>query len=279
MSRSLFIAAVLSLSPIALAKTSSQLEKDLREKHFHQVAFSITRTEIDAAVKSYQRFLKMSPEEKSYISFKVHADRRRSDAGYIARSSSDRRYDDKEYFHYHPAIFEQHTDFIDKHLRVSAFLNHADRLWKASVDTVGQVLDQLESRYPGIKKMHLEETRPEIYVRFLQYRPRSSSEQLARAHYDAGTLTLAIAESGPGLRIADRSGRMVPVIHKPGSALFFLGGAFPNIDSDGFFQPAWHDVVRVSSSDAPAERWAVVCFFNAPTVPQPSWEANHQAAG
>lgn len=254
-----------------------ELEKDLLECGYHVVAFDLSSSQIEEAVKAYQAYLQLPPKIKSHISFKLNSNKRRSDLGYTLRRSEGTHFDDKEYFHFHPIIFEKEADFLAEQPVAREFMDRAAVIWEHAVETVRTVLNLMEERYPGITARHLDQEQPEVVLRFLQYHPKGESGILAKGHYDAGSLTLAIAESGPGLRIANSRQEMIPVVHHEGSAIFFPGISFPQVTGERYFLPTWHDVVRMNDASqvGSSERWAVVCFFNAADVQSGSWEANH----
>lgn len=271
--RQLLLAGLLVAA--GLSATQGYLEEDLRSQSYTCVDFPISFAQIQEAVDAYQDFLALDPDIKEHIAFQVNTTKRRSDVGYFLRCSAESHFDDKEFFHFHPMIFEHDSAFIEEQPVVRHFLEAAAPLWDAAVEAVSEQLSTLDQRYPGIMAAHMDTERPEVFLRFLQYRPKGDSPELAKGHYDAGSMTLAIAESGPGLRIADASGELQPIAHRDGSAVFFLGATFQGLVGDKEFHPAWHDVVRVSG-EAPEERWAVVCFFNATEEQSGSWDDNHQ---
>lgn len=261
-----------------LTAEPSELEKDLLEKSYHTTEFPLSYAAIQEAVEAYQEFLSLPQEIKEHIAFKIDSNKRRSDVGYFLRTSEGTHFDDKEFFHFHPAILKREKQFLEENPTVKNFADKAAALWDAAVATTRKALEQMEDRYPGITAKHLDRDEPEVFLRFLQYRPKGDGTVLAKGHYDAGSMTLAIAESGPGLRIADKTDTLLPITHQDGSAVFFLGSTFPSVTHDNTFHPAWHDVIRVKNTDAsvPEERWAVVCFFNAEGAENESWEANHR---
>ncbi|MCP4922940.1 MAG: hypothetical protein GY915_02775 [bacterium] len=100
-------------------------------------------------------------------------------------------------------------------------------------------------------------------LRFLRYDWQSSGKFLAKPHYDAGSFTLAIAESGPGLRIGAGPATLQSVEHKPEEAIFMLSSNFKKVIESSGLSAGWHDVIQLDETSLgnPSSRWAVVAFI------------------
>ncbi|WP_157062393.1 hypothetical protein [Legionella birminghamensis] len=144
-------------------------------------------------------------------------------------------------------------------------MDEALPIWQMAYNTVRTILQMLEPFYPGaLDKVFATET-PHIQLRFLRYYWQKSGKYLAKPHFDAGSFTLAIAESSPGLRIGRDPETLDEVIRKEGHAIFMVSSNYKNIiNSDELF-PGWHDVIQVHDETIgqPFARWALVVFIEA----------------
>jgi isopenicillin N synthase-like dioxygenase len=290
---SVVFALLLMLPQIALGKGPAVVnpeikafEDDLLNKSYTEVDFPLSHKEIQEAVDSFYEFLTLPDDIRTHIYGRLTKESRRSEYGYIKRENKAKasteeksKYDDKEFFHYHPQILKEYAEWIDKQPKVKAFLAHADKVWHAADKTIKHPLKMLDSRYPGLEKKFSEQKPSKHVIRFLKYSPKEiKGDELAKAHFDAGAITLALGESKDGLRIRDAKDVLQPVTHKSGKALFFLASTFQEQVKDKYFHPAWHDVVRTAEAKNATSRWAVVAFFEAPDVLAPSWETTHPDA-
>ena len=123
-------------------------------------------------------------------------------------------------------------------------------------------------------------------LRFLKYDWQKSGDLLAKPHFDAGSFTLAIAESCPGLRIGSAPENLKHVMHKPGNAVFMLSSNFQKVIDTDQFSAGWHDVIQVDKTliGKPFARWAVVAFIEAhgvealPRTETHKWYAEEKVA-
>ena len=104
-----------------------------------------------------------------------------------------------------------------------------------------------------------------ITLRFLKYDFPESKHKLARSHFDVGSCTLALAESGPGLRIGRNEDSLSLITHKNNTAVFFLSKNFESMLGKGSgLLPGWHDVIQMEKRlvGAPVQRWSIVAFMD-----------------
>ena len=115
-------------------------------------------------------------------------------------------------------------------------------------------------------------------LRFLKYNWQSSGKYLAKPHYDAGSFTLCLAESDPGLRIGRGPNDMKPVHHAENQAVFMLSSNFKKIMDGDSFSAGWHDVVQTNEDliGKPYARWAIVAFIEAHDIEACSREETHK---
>jgi hypothetical protein len=101
-------------------------------------------------------------------------------------------------------------------------------------------------------------------LRFLRYSWSKSGKYLAKPHFDAGSFTLAIAESEPGLRIGSCPENLQLVAHKEKEAIFMLSSNFKKLMDTDQLSPGWHDVIQLNETiiGKPYARWAIVAFID-----------------
>jgi hypothetical protein len=254
--------------------------KSLVRDYYVNVPFPVGLSTIEAAVQAFFKFLKEPEDVKRHIDFTIAPLHRRGDVGYKHRDPSDHIYNDsKEFFHFHPALFDRYEAFLDQHPTVKDFVYKAKPIWDATYETVSQILQTFESNFPGIHNKIFDTDYVHIQLRFLKYDWQKSGAFLAKPHFDAGSFTLAIAESCPGLRIGSCPENLHPVDHKPDNAMFMLSSNFKKvIDGDKLFSPGWHDVIQVDNTliGKPFARWAVVAFIEAHGVEALSRDETHK---
>lgn len=243
---------------------STHLFSSLLNQAYYQLPFAIPRQTILTAVDNFFKFLTLTHPVKSTIDFKLREENRRGDIGYKKRLASDDDYrDDKEFFQFHPEIFNRHQHFIDEQPIIANFLNTAYDIWLAANATVTTLLQQLEEQFPGCLEAIYPSGKSETVLCFLRYDWQTCGRYLAKPHYDAAAVSLAIAEDKPGLRIGVDSTSLQLVPHQENHAVFFISSNYKRVFGEQCpFKPAWHDVIQVDETKIgrPYSRWAVVAF-------------------
>lgn len=247
------------------------LVRELSEKAYVALPFPLSNEELSAAAESFFKFLALPQEFKSSLFFlRDPNDKSGTEVGYVRQSGAkDEEYgykDFKEYFHYHPDAKDRFADAVAQEPAFAAFMKTAGIIFDRAEETARAVLSQLDPAFPGIYDAFAAPDTPlERALRFLKYDATGKGKFLARAHYDRGGCTLALAESAPGLRIGKDDATLTEVVHKDGTALFMPGFHFPGL-TGGQIPAAWHDVIQASEDTLSddAARWAIVYFLNAP---------------
>ncbi|KTD59880.1 hypothetical protein Lsan_2136 [Legionella santicrucis] len=241
------------------------LFQSLLEHAYYQTPFTIPRQCIEEAIIRFFEFLTLPDGVKNNIDFQLREGHRRGDVGYKKRIASDDDYrDDKEFFHFHPDIFRRYKNFIDEHPIVSNFLNVAYDIWLEAEVTVKLLLRQLEDQFPGCIETIFPDGKSETLLRFLKYDWQVCGQYLAKPHYDAAAVSLAIAEDKPGLRIGKNQSSLQLIQHQEDKAVFFISSNYKRVFGEQcLFNPAWHDVIQIDKTKigAPYSRWAIVAFF------------------
>jgi isopenicillin N synthase-like dioxygenase len=255
------------------------MEKDLQEKFYVTVPFSLGDASIEEAVQAFFKFLEEPDEVKNHIDLKIAPHHRRGDLGLKHRNPQENgEGDSKDYFHFHPHILDKYKDFLDSHPVVKDFMLKANPLWNQVHKTISHLLKTLEPTCPGVHERVFGGEEVHIVLRFLKYNWKKSGKYLARPHYDAGSFTLALAESGPGLRMGSHPGNLKPVVSEEGKAIFFLGGNFQKVLNVDHLSAGWHDVIQLDDSliGSPFARWAIVAFIDGHGVQALSQSETHK---
>lgn len=243
--------------------------QQLQEKFYASIPFPLDVLRIEDAMGSFFKFLEEPDHVKNHIDFTVSLIHRRGDVGFKHRDPNDHMYNDsKDFFHFHPAIFQKYPDFLKQHPIVNEFMIKAQYIWDLVYQTMAQLLNYFESENPGLSSKVFDAEYPHILVRFLKYNWEESGKYLAKPHFDAGSFTLGIAESCPGLRIGSNPDNLKLVEHKENHAIFMISSNFRKIMQNEDLFPGWHDVIQLDESyiGKPYARWAIVAFIEADGV-------------
>ncbi len=263
--------------------TSKKIKKELKEKNYTIVPFPINEKKILESVQAFFKFLEEPTATKKSINFTISPNHRRGAVGYKIRDGQGDIYDDKkEFFHFHPAIFREYSDLLKKNDILRDFVLKALPIWEEAHQTLQNIFKVLEEEFPGaVKKIFKPGKDSHILLRFLNYNWKSSGECLAKPHFDAGSATLAIAESCPGLRIGSCPESLKFVDHKKEEAIFMLSSNYKNVLDTEELLPGWHDVVQMNKAciGKPYARWAVVVFVEAYGVKALSRRETHKWYG
>jgi hypothetical protein len=251
----------------------------LQQKNHVHVLFPYPQADLEAAIQSFFAFLEAPENIKTHINLNIAPLHRRGDVGYQSRQASDHLYNDnKEFFHYHPALFEHYPDFLLQNPIVNDFVLKAKPIWNLVYQTIQEIFTILEPTFPGLSDNVLKTKEPHLLLRFLKYDWANSGKYLAKPHFDAGSFTLAIAESSPGLRIGSCPDDLALVDQKPNHAIFMLASNFQKIMKTDDLKPGWHDVIQLDETliGKPFARWAIVAFIEAHGVEAQPRTITHQ---
>jgi hypothetical protein len=245
------------------------ITKNLEQNFYVSIPFPLSSSVIEEAVEAFFKFLDQPDSVKTHIDFTIAPNHRRGDIGFKHRKPDEHIYNDsKDFFHFHPAVFEKYAPFLEKNPVVHNFMYKAKPIWDMAYQTTEQILHTFEPKFPGIHARIFDTPHVHLMVRFLKYNWQTSGKYLAKPHFDAGSFTLAIAESCPGLRIGNCPENLKPIDHKPGNAIFMLSSNFRKVMDSEKLQAGWHDVIQLDETliGKPFARWAVVAFIEAQGV-------------
>lgn len=248
-----------------------QIKEDVDRQRYSIVPYKIEQDKVDAGIAAFFAFLKLPQEVKDSFRLMINWEDKGSTIGYVLRikDTNDPDYkDNKEFIHYNmyledavvkgellQGVSQEHQAVILE------FMQQAKRIYKKATDCLHRMLKEFDREHAGIyDKFFPEGIHPKFYLRFLKYDVHGMGEQIARAHYDRGAITFAIAESAPGLRIGKDEENLQPVVYDRENLIFMPALALQEY-VDGQFPPAWHDVVRAADNFSDdATRWALVFF-------------------
>lgn len=201
--------------------------------------------------------------------------------------------DPKEFYHYTPrhytAMVNNHREFgwgamPDDMLK----LEQAFRPIHAKATALMlRVLALVEETHPGARQYFDPDSMMTSPVRLLFYHPDAPTDCLGAGHYDKSSMTIQIAESHKGLRVATgQEAEMRAINRDSDQAVVFPSAAFPERFGDNTpFKPGWHDVVRIDelnngrmvppSAAEVCARWALIFFANGTDFQNPDKDKMH----
>lgn len=264
-------------------KTFDALVAELSEKTFAEIPCNLSRAVLENAAEKFFDYLTVPQEEKEAFHYFDRPENRQG-LGYVRKAGEEDevgKTDFKEYVHYHPKLLKHFagSPLLDNP-KTKAYLEAAEEVHAEAFRVSKQVVKIISVEFPELYPSffpNTEEYMEYAALRFLKYEPSGEGNFLARAHYDRGCTTLALAESAPGLRIGKDEETLQPVVHKDGVALFMPAYQLPEL-TDMRFRPSWHDVVQSSENmyRENAARWAIVFFSDAAGATVPNKEQSHE---
>ena len=241
-----------------------EITHHLQNQYYVNVPFPMERSLIEDAVQAFFRFLEEPDAIKDHTRYNISPKHRRGDVGFFHRNPNDHIYNDsKDVFHYHPVLAKEYKEFISQNPVVREFFCKAQPIWELTYQTVWKILQLFEPEYPGLCDQIFKTEHPHVVLRFLKYNWQNAGKYLAKPHFDAGSFTLAIAESCMGLRIGSCPETLELVNHQPGNAVFMFSSNFKKLMNTEKFLPGWHDVIQLDETliGKSFARWAVVAFI------------------
>lgn len=238
--------------------------KETREKRYAMVDFGIPGYQLKNAADAFISFLDI-PEHLLFDMFLWHPnvphDSENGEIGYVRRKKRNGYYDNKRLIHYSPLLEDKTACIQDG--RVDPFLRYARQIYQESCTTLDRILSALSLKYPSIRdKFYDNSVHPRFFLRFVAYDPETKGGYIATNHIDSGGITIAIAESTPGLRIGSKDGPKTMIDHHDGKVIFMPGCTFNDATEEEFLPQAWHDVIQTNSElcSNGIARWAIVFF-------------------
>lgn len=200
--------------------------------------------------------------------------------------------DPKEYFHFTPRWYanmaRQHAEFGWSTIppEVANLQQAFAPIHKKAAELILRVAGLIEENHPEIRNYFTSDSLKSSPVRLLFYHP-SLVSQLGVGHYDKSSLTIQIAESHEGLRVAPNKDQdLQPVVRSDTKSVVFPGfGITTAIGEDTPFQPGFHDIVKIDrlnlGRSVPPKaievcaRWALIFFANGSEFINPDKSQTH----
>ncbi len=249
--------------------TEEMLFDKLKKTPYVQIEFPIPRPQFEEAALSFFKFLELPDLLKNHIDLKIAPLHRRGDIGLKHRDPKEDVYNDtKDFFHFHPLILETYGSFLEENPVIQDFMTKALPIWEASYTTVKELMGLMDKRFSGTSQKIFDTDHVHILVRFLKYDWKACGKYLAKPHFDAGSFTLALAESCPGLRIGKGPEDLKVINHQENQAIFMVSSNFKKTIETDDLSPAWHDVIQLDETQIGRgfSRWAIVVFIEAANV-------------
>ena len=298
------ISLVRNDTPLLERGESKKLVEEMRgPRGYTEVPSTLQEGLVEDVIATFTQFCELDQSEKEAFSIPGENGRGKGAHGYIVRlpendtieTNLGKVPEHKEYFHYHPknkAAFLERISSLsaEKQTIVRTLIEKLDTLWKETVALARITVKQMEAEgYPGLyARIFPEGQEPRFTLRVLMYKKVEQGAFHANHHFDAGTLTFSIKESGSGLGGApgkvDANGdvqldrEMEPISRNGNTIIVWAGGNFrKQIDPEmkGF----WHGVEQTDATDDVAlgndARWAVVGFLDIPGENVMSLEETH----
>lgn len=266
-------------SPIQAESTTEKNEvfkadeicKAIETNFYASIPYDIPRSVINETIDAFLAFIDTDQEAKDHLYCQFPGNHRRRELGFTHRTGLDQG-DVKDFFHYHPYLKKFHAEFLASNPIANRLITQMDIIWNYAERTTKDILQSLNGKFPDVYDRVFDTEVPHVVLRLVYYQAEPEQEILARAHFDAGSFTLAIAESAPGLRIGSHQENLQLVPHKEGRAIFMLGGNSNQVLHTDTLKPGWHDVIRL---DKLRSRWAIVAFIDAHDLEGPSRDDTH----
>ncbi|MDZ7786081.1 MAG: hypothetical protein U5L95_03100 [Candidatus Saccharibacteria bacterium] len=200
--------------------------------------------------------------------------------------------DPKEFFHYsrhwlaNVSRRHQENEWGPVPPEVEALETRFRPIHQKASELILRIARDIEEVHPGIRDYFSPKDLATSPVRLLFYHP-GQSESIGSGHYDKSSLTLQLAESHKGLRIAkDKASDLELITRGADKAAFFAGRRIAeDVDPDTPYQPAWHDIIRTNElnpgrtlSPKATEicaRWALIFFANGKDFVNPDKSLTH----
>lgn len=251
---------------------SGDILAQLRTRQWAHIKTSLSPKDYARAAEAFIRFVREVPDDKkTAISSALSAtgeNATRTDLGYRERTpQSDSDGEHKAYFHYHPDA----EDLFARELREAGaptgkFIAEARKIRMGATVAAQKVVRELDTHYPGMYDAFFRDgEEPSIKLRFLLYRKTGPGKHLGVGHYDRNAITLALAESAPGLRVGKDTASLTRVSRGPGEAVVMAGTMIREFEPDKEKLPlSWHDVEKSDQAtlDETDARWAIIAMVH-----------------
>lgn len=228
------------------------------------VETGLSQADHDEALSVFEDFALLPENVKNQLVFDGEPGRERNTkAGYARRSFVDK----KQIFHFTEKLQEQmDQSHLNMPQEARNFMKIAREFYEIALDGLDKIIDQ-HNVY--IRPIHFPPSRiNNHHLRFLLYDDADDGDVIAAPHYDQSTLTVAICESEPGLRIGNGPEDISSYQRNNHQSILFPGYGWLNLHRQlGIstnYLPAWHDVIKTPSETKTTGvgRMAIILFAN-----------------
>lgn len=259
-----------------MSKKHGEFHKNLESEHFAKINFPMGLAELNLTAGAFLDFLALPDQIKRQLHFPARTNRASAD-GFTDKTDTARK-DPKQFFHWSPHLrhLAAYQLLQTQYTEVAAFFDAAEQLYKQIETVLSTVFNQHLIQYRAL--VFEQDRLIDGILRFLCYAPRPEHSFCARAHFDKGFSTLAVADSAPGLRIGCCNNHPLKAVQYGNGTALFLPAWMLFQASNGAIKPAWHDVIHAPEEqdvNAHCARWSIVFFINSPGTPFSSWNEVH----
>ncbi|MBL4644429.1 MAG: hypothetical protein JKX80_01020 [Candidatus Pacebacteria bacterium] len=248
---------------------STDIKNDLKKNAYTNIPLSIPEGAIQNAVDAFMTFAKSPEHVKENYKLPTKKGANKCDeVGYKHYGTYNNKPSDIGWFQYNrkllPELTAQHRSHTEKEMveKMGIVYEHACVMFS-------KLVDSLEKEFPGLRKKLYDEDSdiPRFsMLRFLRYGTKGAEPDKYLGftpHYDSGSCTISLAESGPGLLLGHERRSVAPPVREEGHALMFCGLYFYKLTSDDF-APSLHlvDPHANKGVDDDVARWAVIFFVD-----------------
>lgn len=234
-----------------------------RKDGFAFVETGVSQTFYESTAETAMQFLSSLSEadkKKMQRCFKGEDDSEPGLLGYSEfHPTKPERGTEKIFFHYHPEVEKLFSEEFARTTGAERFLASMRSIWGAGLVAAQGVVRDLEKKNSDIREQLLPSgVAPAFVIRFVLYKKPPEGTLLIQGHYDRSSVTLALAESSPGLRVQDSNGRMNLINKSDGAAVVMAGKGMARIAPS--LPLSWHDAVQASDAcvDEAHTRWAAI---------------------
>lgn len=223
----------------------------------------LTPSDQQIAMREFQEFINIDDRVKNTLVFPgVEGRGRNTKAGYFRKTEKDK----KHVFHYTTALghYLDQQNLTNKESKT--FIDTAKEFYDIAVRGLSRTLSEFQ---PLLKSVHFTpDGVSNHHLRFLSYDPMPGGETIAQDHYDQSTLTIAICEDKPGLKIGSGVDDINAHLRDPNESVLFPGYGWLNLHKQlGLsteYLPAWHGAKQpiLLPSEQSLARHAIILFAN-----------------
>ena len=227
------------------------------------VETGLTAGDQNFAMRIFEEFLNVPDDIKNSLVFPgLEGRERNTKAGYFRKTTKDK----KHVFHYTEAL----GDYLEQQGKVTSeakgFIDTAKEFYEIAVSGLSKALSEF---HPLLRSVHFTpDGISNHHLRFLSYDPMPNGETIAKDHYDQATLTIAVCEDKPGLKIGTGVEDIDTYLRNPNESVLFPGYGWLNLHKQlgvsTEYLPAWHGARQphLLNEVSNLARHAIILFAN-----------------